>query len=213
MKAYPPSENWEKIPCLAKSLSGMGELAVRQGKFDLAGRLLEESLALHRALGERWGVAASLGSLGWAALLQRNYPRMREMLRESLVTRIEIGERGGTAWCLEKLAQATIFQAQALPYPYRRQAFQRAVQVFAAASALRAPLQSVIDPIDQPDYERILGGTARWTGPGRHFEAAWEQGQILPLAEIVDLALAPALAPVDAASLSSAQASKPNSAG
>lgn len=192
---------------LGEVLSGMGELAVRQGKFDLANHWLEESLVLRRALGERWGVAASLGTLGWAALLQRDYQRMREMMGESLITRIEIGERGGTAWCFEKLAEATILQAQALPHLLRLLAFERAVKVFAAASALRSPLQSVIDPIDQPEYERNLGKLRDVLGDTA-FDAAWHQGQILPLMEIVDFALAPVLTPVDAASLSDAQASK-----
>src|SRR5690606_30957566 len=130
---------------LAEVLSGMGELAVRQGKYDQAKRLLEESLSLRRALGERWGAAASLGSLGWAAMLQRDFLRMREVMGESLTTRIEIGERGGTAWCLEKLAEAIVVQAQTIPYANRRQALRRSVQVFAAAASLRAPLKSVID--------------------------------------------------------------------
>jgi DNA-binding CsgD family transcriptional regulator/tetratricopeptide (TPR) repeat protein len=192
---------------LGEVLSGMGELAVRQGKYDLARRLLEESLDLRRALGERWGVAASLGTLGWAALLQRDYPRMRETMGESLTTRIEIGERGGTAWCLEKLAESIVLQAQPLPNLHRLHALQRAVHVFAAASALRAPLQSVIDPIDQPEYERNLGELRNALGD-KAFDAAWHQGEVLPLTEIVELALAPALTSVDAAALSDAQVSK-----
>lgn len=192
---------------LGEVLSGMGELAVRQGKFDQADKLLAESLVLRRALGERWGVAASLGTLGWAALLQRDYQRMRETMGESLNIRIEIGERGGTAWCFEKLAEAAILQAQPLPYLYRLQAFERAVKVFAAASALRVPLQSVIDPIDQPEYERKLSELRDGLGDAA-FKTAWHQGQILPLIEVVDLALAPELPPIDAASLSDAQVSK-----
>ena len=192
---------------LGEVLSGMGELAVRQGKFDQANRLLEESLALRRKLGERWGVAATLGSLGWSAMLQRNYERMREVMVESLTTRIEIGERGGTAWCFEKLAEAAILQAQSIPSPYRRQAFQRSVQVFAAAASLRAPFQSVIDPADIPDYEKILGDLRGALGQTA-FEAAWDEGSTLPIAEVVDLAMTPVLTSIDAASLSITQAEK-----
>lgn len=192
---------------LGEVLSGMGELAVRHGKYDQANRLLEESLALRRTLGERWGVAASLGTLGWAALLQRDYHRMREMMGESLATRIEMGERGGTAWCLEKLAEALVLQAQPLPNPHRRDALQRAVQIFAAAVALRAPLQSTIDPADQPDHDRILEELRGALG-GTAFESAWDEGGVLPLPEIVDRALTPPLTSIAAASLSSAQADK-----
>jgi non-specific serine/threonine protein kinase len=192
---------------LGEVLSGMGELAVRQGKYDQANRLLEDGLVLQRKLGERWGVAASLGSLGWAALLQRDYERMREMIGESLTIRIEIGERGGTAWCFEKLAEATILQAQTIPSAYRRQALQRSVQIFAAAASLRAPIQSIIDPADIPKYERTLAELRGALGEPA-FEAAWDEGRKLPLAEVVDLALTPALPPTDAASLSTAQTEK-----
>lgn len=192
---------------LGEILSGMGELAVRQGKYDQANRLLEESLALRRALNERWGVAATLGSLGWAALLQRDYERMREMMGESLTLRIEIGERGGTAWCFEKLAEATILQAQSIPNPFRRLALQRSVQVFAAAASLRAPLQSIIDPADIPEYERILADLRGVLGEPA-FEAVWDKGRRLPLAEVVNLALTPALPPTTAASLTANQADK-----
>lgn len=206
-ESLPLIRELEESSLLGEVLSGLGELAVRLGKYEQANRLLEESLALRRALNERWGVAASLGTLGWAALLQRDYERMREVMGESLSIRIEIGERGGTAWCLEKLAEAAILQAQSLPNPHRRHALQRAVQVFAAAASLRAPLQSTIDPADQPEYERILRDL-RGTLGETAFESDWDEGVALPLAEVVDLALTPALSPIDAASLSSAQVDK-----
>ena len=62
-------------------LSGLGELAVRQKQYDRATSLLEESLAIRRTLGERWGIATSLGTLGWVALLQRDFAQMRTRLR------------------------------------------------------------------------------------------------------------------------------------
>jgi DNA-binding CsgD family transcriptional regulator len=188
-------------------LAGLGELAIRQQHLERANDLLEESLTLRRELGERWGIAVSLGSLGWAALLQRNFERMRAMMEESLAIRMEIGDIGGTAWCFEKLAEATILQAQALPAPYSRQALRRAGQIFGAAAALRASLNSVIDPADQPQHDRILRELRRALS-GAVLDAAWGEGAKMPVQTVVALALAPVLLPADSASLSSRQAAK-----
>jgi DNA-binding CsgD family transcriptional regulator/tetratricopeptide (TPR) repeat protein len=188
-------------------LAGLGELAIRQGLYEEANALLQESLALRRELGDRWGIAASLGSLGWAALRQHDFERTHEMLQQSLTIRREIGDQGGIAWCLEKLAEAFALQALAFPASYRRRANRRAVRLFGAAAALRNLLNSVIDPVDQPEYERFLKDLRRTLG-SKAYETAWNEGDDRPLREIVDLALTPLLSPAEADSFSSAQAAK-----
>jgi hypothetical protein len=67
------------------------------------------------------------------------------MMGESLATRIDIGEQGGIAWCLEKLAEAMVLQATAFPVSHRRQ-HSNGRAGFRRCAALRAPLQSIIDP-------------------------------------------------------------------
>jgi DNA-binding CsgD family transcriptional regulator/tetratricopeptide (TPR) repeat protein len=188
---------------LGFTLAGLGELAVRTRSLDKAQSLLEESLALRQEMGSRWGTAASLGSLGWVALLQRDYRKMRELLGESLAIRVDIGDRGGIAWCLEKLAEAIVLQTQAFPSSHRRRVLPRAVRLFGAAAALRAPFNSVIDPADQPNYQRIIDDLRGALGD-EEYTAAWDEGGGTPLSDIIDMALAP----VEAALLSHDQASK-----
>jgi non-specific serine/threonine protein kinase len=169
---------------IAFGLSGLGEAALRTGQYERAQTLLEESLAIRRRLGQRWGMGTSLGTLGWLALRQGRMDEMRDYMAESLAIRVEIGDKGGIAWCLEKLAEAASQQAGS-----GQTDLQRAVRVFGAAAALRAPVGSVIDPADQPDYERRLAVLRAALG-AEAFEAAWAEGS----AESLEQAVAEALA-------------------
>ncbi len=164
-------------------LGGLGEAALRQGQYDKALPLLEESLAVRRAYGDKWSMGTSLGALGWVALCQGHYARMRAFMAESLDMRLETGDKGGLAWCLEKLAEAAL-----LPAPAHADRL-RATRVYAAAAALRAPIGSVIDPADQPAHERRLAALRAALGAAA-FEAAWAEGQRLPLPEAIAQALA-----------------------
>jgi non-specific serine/threonine protein kinase len=164
---------------LAFALAGLGELAVRQEQYERATQLLDESLALQREIGSKWDIGAVLGSLGWVALRQRDFKRMLVLLRASLTARMEIGDRGGIAWCLEKLAEAASLQNQP----------ERAVRVFGAAAALRAPVNSVIDPVDQPEYDRLIAALRATLGE-EAFAAAWAEGRALTLERAIEVALA-----------------------
>jgi len=179
---------------IALNLSGLGEAAIRQGQYDRATHLLEESLAVSRALKNAWYVGTVLGSLGWVALRQRDFPRMRALLGESIAVRMDLNDRGGIAWCLEKLAAAIVAQAQATPRVSRLTGYQHAARLYGAAAALRAPLGSMIDLVDQPDYERSLM-TLR-AGLGKQaYEDAWDEGAAMPLRDIIHAALAEPTAP------------------
>ncbi len=150
----------------ASALSGLGELAVRCEQYQQAQALLEESLALRRALNYKWGIGATLGSLGWIALRQGDWPMGVATLAESLTVREEIGDMGGAAWCLERLAD----MALTLGDP------GRAVRLWSVATALRASIGSVMDPADQPEFERNLAAVRERLGETA-FAAAWTEGR------------------------------------
>ena len=159
-------------------LAGLGELAIRQGQYERATRFLEESLAIREQHGHKWGIGTSLGSLGWIALRRGDFQRTKEMLAESLAIRMEINDKGGIAWCLEKLAEAN----------YEQSRFQEAAKLFGHAEAVRAPIGSVIDLADQPDYTRMVAALRAALGETT-FTALWSEGASMPLEAIVDLAL------------------------
>jgi predicted ATPase/class 3 adenylate cyclase len=159
-------------------LSGLGEVALRQGDYVRATRLLEESLVLRRQLGNKWGVGVSLGTLGWVAMREGDWNRAVARLCESLEVRREIGDKGGSAWCLERLAEVALEQGQT----------EKAVRLFGAAAALRTSIGSVIDPVDQPEYERRRASLQAELGEVR-FAAIWAEGQALTLDQAVAYAL------------------------
>ncbi|MGE5222044.1 MAG: ATP-binding protein, partial [Omnitrophica WOR_2 bacterium] len=159
-------------------LSGLGEVALRQGDYSLATRLLEESLELRRQVGNKWGVGVSLGTLGWVAMREGDWQRAIARLGESLEVRREIGDKGGSAWCLERLAEIALAQEKV----------EKAVRLFGAAGALRLSIGSVIDPVDQPEYESKRLSMLEKLGEQR-FAAAWDEGEALTMEEAVAYAL------------------------
>jgi tetratricopeptide (TPR) repeat protein len=159
-------------------LSGLGEVALRQGEYMRATQLMEESLELRRQLGNKWGVGVSLGMLGWVAMRERDWDRAIARLGESLEVRWEIGDKGGSAWCLERLAGVAMAQGQG----------EKAVRLFGAAAALRSSIGSVIDPVDQVRYKKNLNSLRAKLGKGK-YKAAWDEGHAISLEQAAAYAL------------------------
>jgi len=176
---------------LIYAYSGLGEVAIRLGEYTRASDLLEKGLSLSRELGDKWLEATILGSLGWVVLHLRNFAHMRNLLGESLSLRMDIGDKGGIAWCLEKLAEAAILERQ----------YRKAATIFASAASLRIPVHSVIDPADQPEYERVLSGLRSKLDP-IIFKACWEEGEVMHLRDVVTYALSEPIMPIDGTTIS-----------
>jgi non-specific serine/threonine protein kinase len=79
---------------------------------------------------------------------------------------------------LEKLAEAKYDQTD----------FPKAAQIFGFAESLRASVGSVIDPVDQPEYQRIILGLQSVLGMDA-FTAAWAEGKSMRLDDVIELAL------------------------
>lgn len=178
---YKQIENKEGI---AMVLAGLGEVKLRLEAHEDAARLLDESLALRRETKDTWGIAASLGSLGWAALRRGEWKQADALLRDSLSRRRELRDMGGSAWCLEKMAEIALKTAQQVTSVNRDKSFRRAARLFGTAASLRAPVKSVIDLADQPNYERLLT-TLRTQLGEEGFTAAWAEGQAMTLEQAI----------------------------
>lgn len=159
-------------------LSGLGEVAIRQGKPTEALEPLHRSLAIRTAQADRWGLGATYGSLAWAEQLIGDLKAARHYLVKSLCLRQEVGDPGGLAWCLEKLAEIEAEEGRGA----------RAVQLYGAAAALRASIQSVIDPADQPRYRSIVAQLRAELG-NVMFTEAWRAGGLLSAEEAAAWAL------------------------
>jgi tetratricopeptide (TPR) repeat protein len=175
---YRQADNRHQV---AMVLSGLGEAALREGKYDKAVELLEESLERRVELGDKWGIGVCHGSLGWAALAQGDLGLAGDHFRQSLQVRSEIGDKGGISWCLEKLAETAILSEQD----------EHAARLFGAAAGLRASILSVIDPADQPEYNRKVELLRQRLGDDI-FKSQWSEGESLGMEGAVTLALSEA---------------------
>ena len=88
----------------ARVVNAAGSLAWHQTDFRAARPLLEQGLALSRALDDRLGLARSLNNLGSLAFEQGDYPAAQTLYEESLALWRELGDRRGAAGLLGNLA-------------------------------------------------------------------------------------------------------------
>jgi predicted ATPase/class 3 adenylate cyclase len=86
-----------------EALQAAGRLAHYQGDYEAAQALFTESLAIHRELGNKHGIAWSLCWLGWVASFQADYGAARGRFAESLGLFRELENNGGIAWSLNGL--------------------------------------------------------------------------------------------------------------
>ena len=92
----------------ASALDAGGQLAYRQGDYERAVELHEESLRLFRELQDKTGMSAALGHLGRVAHLRGAYARAWALSEESLVLAREVGRRPSIAAALQRLGNASI---------------------------------------------------------------------------------------------------------
>jgi predicted ATPase/DNA-binding CsgD family transcriptional regulator len=79
----------------ARALNAAAVLARAQADYTPARSLFEESLAIFRELGDRWGIANALQNLGSVSLLQGDYAAAATLIDESLALWRELGDTWG----------------------------------------------------------------------------------------------------------------------
>ncbi len=88
----------------AKALNSVGMLVAEQGDYGRAALLVEESMGLFQALGDKRGRAAALNIRGIVAKLQGNYTYSVTLYEESLSLQREMDNKRGIAVALNNLA-------------------------------------------------------------------------------------------------------------
>jgi tetratricopeptide (TPR) repeat protein len=73
---------------------------------------LKQSLALSRAVGDRWGIANALESLSYQATFVGNLGKMQQYLAEALALRRTLNDQRGTVTALERLSLVARYQGQ-----------------------------------------------------------------------------------------------------
>jgi non-specific serine/threonine protein kinase len=91
--------------CQAKALDGAGRLSWRQGDFQEAKQLFEESLVLWRTAGDKAGEANSLHGLARAAVNLEDYASARTSCEKSLEIHRELQNKQGIATAVNTLGE------------------------------------------------------------------------------------------------------------
>ncbi len=173
---------------LFRQLGDVGNVAACQRNLALAARhrgdhrraqtLLEESLALVRDRSQKTALGQTLGIFGLVMLDEGNDRRAEEAFVESLV----IGGVGGSPWLvamdLEGMAGVSARRGQPA----------QAARLFGVAGALRASSGAPIWPAFRPLFERHLESARAALGEAS-FNAAWEEGQAMTIAQAIAYAL------------------------
>ncbi|HET9224324.1 MAG TPA: tetratricopeptide repeat protein, partial [Roseiflexaceae bacterium] len=150
----------------AKALNAVGGLAWTQGDYDSATELIEESLALRRAIGDRGGAAESLLYWGRMARNRGDYERAAALEEQSLALFRELGNQEGIAWALLSLGDVALEQgdaARALPW------LQEALAVYRGLGDAESTAWALCN----------LGRVARVQGDGAQAEALLLEGLTL----------------------------------
>jgi hypothetical protein len=163
---------------MAWSLNHQGDMARGQGDPAGASALYEQSLAIFRELGDRWGIAGSLADLGNLTRDQMDYTISQSLYRESIQIFQELGYKRGIARLLECLASSAATQRKP----------ERSLRLAGAAAALRKVLGAPLPPVEQAQVEKSLE-PARKALTNTAASAAWLEGWGMPVEKAVEDAL------------------------
>ena len=82
----------KRTPARARALCAAGELALRQGNYQVATALLEESVASYREVGEKRGLAQALLNLGLSIASAQRFAEARTLIEQSIALAHEMDD-------------------------------------------------------------------------------------------------------------------------
>lgn len=161
----------------AAALINQGVATHLSGDSQRGAALLQASLEIAMQLGYREGIAWALHEL--AVIVADDDPAVTtDMLAESLEIHVGLGDRWRMASVVETITELVVAPGDP----------SLAAILLGATAALRKELGTPIPPAERPAYDRCVRTLREELGPGR-FRGSWQQGELLQLGELVDLAL------------------------
>ncbi len=201
---------------IASSLNSLGSVALKQGELDTAKPMIEEALHVYRDTGFQPGIRSCLNSLGCIAGIQDDSETAMRFFQECLDLDRVSGHQQAAAGSAFNLAHMvkhagdharahslyaeslTIFweQGNLLGVAYGLAIFaiwqaeqpDIAARLWAASYGIRETLQVPLPPREQAENDVYIACVRAAMGDTA-FETAWAEGQAMPLAEAVTLAL------------------------
>ena len=164
---------------VAEALNRLGDLARLAGDGKGARKRYEESLTIWRELHGNPGIASALHKLGQVSRVYGDLVVAHERFTESLTLQRDSGNRQGVAECLAGLAGVSLDAGE----------LELAARLLGASAAALEAIGAPLAPADQVVVAadiasgRLRLGEAAW-------EVAWSEGQTVPLAQLVEEALA-----------------------
>jgi hypothetical protein len=153
----------------ATTLNRAGNLARGQGRYAEAQALLGESLAVHRELGDTYGIIQSSSDLGLMSYLQGDAAQAAALYKESLMLARQAGYLLLVVEAFERYAEVDAAQRQVA----------RAARLFGAAKALWETLGAPPDAHDRAIHDRALADVRAALGE-EAFTAASTAGRAMP---------------------------------
>jgi hypothetical protein len=166
---------------VAYVLSHLGQQAHQAGQFERAQSLFEECHVLWRQAGTRMGERSAVINLASVTLGRGAIVRSAELAHESLQLSREIGDDDSTTTirCLEIAAQSLAAMGST----------DISVGLVAAATRRREILDAPRPVVEQPEIDDMLAAARAAVGVPA-FEAAWNDGYEMSIAQSVQVATA-----------------------
>jgi predicted ATPase/DNA-binding CsgD family transcriptional regulator len=157
------------------SALNIGDVARRAGHVAEAHSWFTQSLEAFREVGDALGVAYALQSLGLVTLAMGKDTDAGRQFAEAIAIRRKLGDRRGIIESIEGVAAVAASVGAA----------SSAVTLFGAADALRTAIASPIPAPDRALYAPLITGLRRTLGTTA-FDAAWGDGQAMPLQDAAE---------------------------
>jgi predicted ATPase/class 3 adenylate cyclase/DNA-binding XRE family transcriptional regulator len=164
------------------ALNLLGNIARHQGDLQLARKHHEESIALCNEAADRWGVANALNGLAEVALAEGDVTTAFLLCQDCLNLHREGGAKEGMVYCLETIAAIAVANRQP----------NRSARLFGAAAALRESIKLPLTPTDRAANEANIA-TIHSQIDDVAFNAAWDEGQVMPFDKVLQYALSESL--------------------
>jgi predicted ATPase/class 3 adenylate cyclase len=177
----------------AQACEILGFIAIHRNDYDAARAYLNESASVYEDIGATFNVILEKSNLAHLERRLGNYTRALEYYRETITAFRDMGQTGAVSHQLECFGFIALAQNQnQRSTPQGGSADERALQLFAAANALREKSNTPMTPDEQAYFDEQLK-SLRENMDLAKFDAAWSRGYAMKMERAIELALEPAL--------------------
>jgi tetratricopeptide (TPR) repeat protein len=155
-----------------------GIIALHRKDYDEARTLIEKAVHAYQETGARFNVIIAKSGLAHMERELGNYAIAQDIYRETIVAFRDVGQTGAVAHQLECFG----FIALAQDYP------ERALQLFAAANALREKVGTPMTPDEQSYYDEQLKGLREEVN-SKQLDVIWSRGSVMTMEQAIEYAL------------------------